>query len=333
MSLSFQVRKAHLPATRWVRVPKVTDLAPGQVLVSVEKFALTSNNITYARLGDRIPYWRYFPAEGGWGRIPVWGVGRVCRSRQPSITEGEQVYGFFPMDAETILQPGDPTGARIVEHSPHRLELPPTYNEYLLIDRDKTYDRAHVDAHLVLRPLFSLSFFCATFLKEKEYFGVGTIILTSASSKAAQGMAMMLARLGGRGHRLKVFGLTSKGHVQFLARRGLYDQVFAYTDISQLPLSPSVLVDIGGDAGHRAEIHRRLNGALKYSALAGFTHWDVLADPHSKLPGAKPELFSRRATSCGLGRNGEPNFCGSASMKAGARSSPTLVRGSSTSTP
>ncbi len=291
MSLSFQVRTDDLASARWVRQPDLGKLSKGQILVSIEKIALTSNNITYARMGDRIPYWRYFPVEPEWGRVPVWGLGRVKESRHPTVGVGEPIYGFFPMDAEVVLQPGATTGARVVDLSPHRSDLPPTYNEYVLIDRDKTYDRDHADAHLALRPLFSLSFFCAAFLKEKDYFGGKCVILTSASSKAAQGMALMFGRSRQSREQLKIIGLTSSANVGFLATGGLYDEVHAYSDIAQIPDLATVLVDIGGDARHRADIHRRLANDLKYSVLAGFTHWDALGDSDATLPGPKPEFF------------------------------------------
>jgi hypothetical protein len=46
----------------------------GEALFTVERFGLSANNITYAALGDTLRYWDLFPAEPGWGRIPVWGT-------------------------------------------------------------------------------------------------------------------------------------------------------------------------------------------------------------------------------------------------------------------
>ena len=45
-------------------------LAADQVLLAVDRFALTANNITYALTGDMLGYWTFFPADDGWGRIP-----------------------------------------------------------------------------------------------------------------------------------------------------------------------------------------------------------------------------------------------------------------------
>ena len=52
-------------------------LAPGDVRLTLERFALTSNNISYALGGDFLDYWGFFPAESGWGRLPAMGYGIV----------------------------------------------------------------------------------------------------------------------------------------------------------------------------------------------------------------------------------------------------------------
>ena len=42
-----------------------TDLASGQVLFRVDRFAFTANNISYAGAGDLLKYWNFFPTEQG----------------------------------------------------------------------------------------------------------------------------------------------------------------------------------------------------------------------------------------------------------------------------
>ena len=79
---SFEVNRSDLGSNRIVELPPAEDiaLAAGQAVIAVESFALTANNITYGVAGDMIGYWQFFPAEGDWGRIPVWGVGTVSCS-------------------------------------------------------------------------------------------------------------------------------------------------------------------------------------------------------------------------------------------------------------
>jgi hypothetical protein len=58
-------------------------LKPGQALLAVDSFGLTSNNITSANFGEAMSYWSFFPAEDGWARMPgsrFWsGRGAGCR--------------------------------------------------------------------------------------------------------------------------------------------------------------------------------------------------------------------------------------------------------------
>eukprot|EP01034_Spumella_vulgaris_P045298 gene45298-56422_t len=71
------VRQNHLADTA-VRTTADSALQEGEIRVQVDRFALTSNNITYAAMGDMLQYWQFFPSgEAGWGIIPVWGFGRA----------------------------------------------------------------------------------------------------------------------------------------------------------------------------------------------------------------------------------------------------------------
>jgi Protein of unknown function (DUF2855) len=75
--------------------PLREDLAAGEAQLLVERFALSANNITYATLGDRVGYWRLFPAPEGWGRIPAWGYARVVASRSPALAAGRVMPPLF----------------------------------------------------------------------------------------------------------------------------------------------------------------------------------------------------------------------------------------------
>src|SRR5262245_56930417 len=91
---SFLVRRDALTQWTWRHdaAPVAAGLRSGQVIVRHLRFALTANNITYAKLGDAIQYWRFFPARDPWGQIPVWGIGEVQHSRHAELTEGELIY-------------------------------------------------------------------------------------------------------------------------------------------------------------------------------------------------------------------------------------------------
>src|SRR5262245_24336057 len=73
--------------------------ASGELLLAIERFGLTANNVTYGATGDQLGYWSFFPAPDGWGRIPVWGFARVTASEVEGIDEGERFYGYLPMSS------------------------------------------------------------------------------------------------------------------------------------------------------------------------------------------------------------------------------------------
>lgn len=288
---TFHVRKSDLHETRWGETvqPGQDTLRPGQLVAEVTKFAFTANNITYARTGEQLGYWRFFAAPDGWGVIPVWGIAKVRHSRAPGIEPGERIYGYMPMASDVLLEVGEMRGVRFSDVSAPRASLAPTYNEYVLIDRDPDYRPAQEDAHLILRPLFALSFFCAHYLQENALFGARRVIISSASSKAAMGLAFLLAR-GDPG--IEIVGLTSPGHVAFVEANGRYARMLTYEAISSLAEdTATIFVDIAGNDVALSAVHSALPRTLMRSIRAGFTHGDPTGAEAISLPGPTPEFF------------------------------------------
>ncbi len=63
---NFLVRKNDLHHTLLRDSPELP-LREGELRVRIDKFALTSNNITYAAFGDAMNYWNFFPVQGDQG--------------------------------------------------------------------------------------------------------------------------------------------------------------------------------------------------------------------------------------------------------------------------
>ena len=101
----FVVRKSNLKDATITASALPATPAPGQVLLAIDKFALTANNITYAAFGDTMQYWNFFPAAAGFGRIPVWGFADVVTSSCEGVAPGERIYGYFPMSTYVVLEP------------------------------------------------------------------------------------------------------------------------------------------------------------------------------------------------------------------------------------
>jgi hypothetical protein len=261
----------------------------GQVLIKVDRFAFTSNNVTYAAFGDAMAYWNFFPAAEGWGRIPVWGFGDVVRSACDGVKVGERLYGYFPMSSHVVMQPGRIGAGGFVDALAHRQAMHPLYNQYLRTSADPMYEVERESEIALLRPLFVTSFMLDDFLADNDFFGARTVVLSSASSKTAYGLAFLLAQRGQA--QCEVIGLTSPGNVSFTEGLGCYHRVVTYDQIASLPnQTPVVYVDMAGNGKLRSMLHHHFNHNMKYSCAVGGTHWDQL-EGEGRLPGARPTLF------------------------------------------
>ena len=105
-------------------------LKEGEVLVAIDRFGLTANNVSYAVSGDMIGYWNFYPAEAPWGKVPVWGCASVIESNCPEVPVGDRLWGFFPMASHVVLQPGKIIDDQFIDFTAHRRELPGLYNTY-----------------------------------------------------------------------------------------------------------------------------------------------------------------------------------------------------------
>jgi catechol 2,3-dioxygenase-like lactoylglutathione lyase family enzyme len=285
-STDFVVRRDDLHECRFAETA-LPALEPGQALLAVDTFGLTANNVTYAVFGDAMSYWSFFPAPEGWGRVPVWGFADVAASTHDGLPEGARVYGYFPPSSHLVVTPArvDPHG--FMDSAPHRAGLPATYNAYVRTDADPVYDSATEAEQMLLRPLFFTSWLLDDFLAEEGFFGAGTAVLSSASSKTALSAAFLLSRREG----IEVVGLTSAASVDFVAGLGVYSSVVTYDDVASLPGGRAVYIDMSGAADVRSAVHHRYGEDLAHSAAVGATHWTEMAAPPEPLPGPPATLF------------------------------------------
>ena len=285
--LDFLVRKDDWRNTRFSEEPAAGALAPGRVRFRVDRFAFTANNVTYAVAGDMLGYWRFFPSEEGWGRIPTMGFGDVVASTHPEVAEGTRCFGFFPMSRYLEIQPGEVTPSQIVDAAPHREGLAPAYAQYSPVDHDSLYTPDTEDLLILLRGLFLTSFLAEDFLADQELHGARAVLISSASSKTSIALAYQVASRG----QARSIGLTSPRNLDFVKGIGCYDEVLLYDEIGSLPAEvPAVFVDMAGDGGVTSAIHHHFRDQLKFACNIGVTHWDA-GPAAASLPGPKPEFF------------------------------------------
>jgi hypothetical protein len=268
-------------------------LVDGDVLVRVEKFGFSSNNVTYAALGRSLRYFDFFPSgRAGWGSVPVWGMGTVEQSRS-DLAVGTRFYGFLPLARWTTLRPR--SGGMGFEVD--RGDLPGVYNRYGVAGIDPFMLPAQEDASLIFRPVVLTGILLDDYLDAHDGFGADTVLVSSASSKTSIGLAFAVARRRASGEASRTFalvGLTSKRHAAWVKSLGLYDRVVAYDDLAGLPASgPVVLVDVAGDADLRRRLHAQLGARFGMIITVGMSHWDkgALGNPENALAGVRDEFF------------------------------------------
>lgn len=269
-------------------LPDAAALPDDALLVRVTSFAFTANNITYAVLGDALKYWQLFPAPEGFGSVPVWGFGEVVASKHPDIATGERLFGYFPMATHLVIEAADVGTRWLRDAAAHRQGVAPVYNTYTRVGGDPAFAGRQGDYQALLRPLFMLSFLVDDYLAEIEFFGARSVLLSSASSKTAFGLAHLLhtQRQG-----VKVIGLTSASNVEFVKSLGCYDEVLTYDRVTSLPPdSPVAYVDMAGNSALRETLHRHFGDQMKYSGRVGLTHRGSAPDEPA-LPGARPAWF------------------------------------------
>jgi Protein of unknown function (DUF2855) len=289
--MDFELRRDDLHQTRFLSVdaPSPED---GQALLRVESFGLTSNNITYAVLGEAMRYWDFFPAsDPGWGRLNVWGYAHVEESRHPDLAPGTRVYGYLPCADRLLVVPDRINEKGFVDTAPHRVSLPSAYQGYRDVQTDPVYSPGREAEHILFFPLFFTSFLIDDFLGDEQFFGADTVVISSASSKTAIIAAYLLAQRGG----IQVIGLTSAGNSEFVTSLEVYDSVYRYDDVAKLPGDRAVYVDISGNSAIRADIHAHYGDRLAHSAAVGITHWTQMAHDdgqrQANLVGPKPVFF------------------------------------------
>lgn len=282
-------------ATRWelrvkrddlvvtdVRETAAPELDTDQVELAVERFALTANNVTYARWGDPpLNFWGTFPsADTAWGHLPVWGFARVARSRHPGFPAGKRFFGLLPAASHHVVLPAPGPGG-FVDTTADRYFPHLWYQTFRAAgdvdDRD--------DRRTLLRPLYPASFHAADFVAAKAGDGGLTVLLTSASSKVAIGIAHRLRH----NENVRCVGFTSEHRREFVTGLGVYDEVVGYPDLKAVTVAgPVVCVDITGDSEVLTALHAMFRDSLVHVALLG---WTRDAQPAPELGDPAPEIF------------------------------------------
>ena len=313
-----------------VKTAVMPEVKNSEIRVAIDKFALTSNNVSYAVSGDMIGYWQFFPVEtlarGEWGKVPVWGIADVLESQCRDVKVGERLYGFFPMATHLTLRPGHVTQSSFVDVAEHRIALPALYNRYARTAVEAAFIQKLENERCLLFPLFATSFVLADYLKDNEYFGAQQIVIGSVSSKTGFGLAAFLKSIAG--FKGRIIGLTSSGNKAFVEALNDCDRVVTYGNEDAIDATKtSVYVDMSGNGALRATLHRLLEDNMAKSISVGATHWDARRSD-TDLPSAEfffaPTQIAKREADWGPGVLFEKAYAASAELSTRIKSQITM---------
>ena len=268
----FEVRRNNLSVFR-VTEQATRGIEDREILAEVERFAFTANNISYAVVGEKLGYWNFFPADEDWGVIPVWGFAKIIESKHAEVNLGERLYGYWPMGTHVVMQPGKLRNDQLRDMSAHRAELPAVYNSYVRTSGEAQYDPSMDDERMLLMPLYATSYCLYDFLVANEFFGATQVIVPSASSKTAIGLAYALHD---DPDAPTCVGMTSASNRERVAALGLYDSVMGYEDLLAIDSEePTTIVDMSGNGRMLSELHRHLGDNMRFTSNVGLTHYDA----------------------------------------------------------
>lgn len=258
---------------------------PGSVLLTVDRFALTANNVTYAVTGEELRYWQFFSSGlGDRGVVPAWGALTVVATDRDDVAIGERWFGFVPMGTHLAVLPREVTAAEVVDGSPHREGLAGPYQRYARLHADPLHREGTLDLGLLYRPLFLTAFLLAEVVAGAAGEPHDVVVVTSASSKTAAALAHLLADRD-----VTVVGLTSRRNVDHVEGTGRFDRVITYEEVDGLADldGRAAVVDLAGRSDVVAEVARSLP-LLATHLVVGITHHDARSDGSAR-PDAVPE--------------------------------------------
>lgn len=292
--MEFQVNKRNLTESRLVEVDFDVDtpLAKGELLLKIDKFGFSANNITYGVIGEQLGYWQFFPPGGedtqDWGILPVWGFSDVIKSNVEGVEIGERLFGYFPPAGYLKMQNVNASEFRLIDGAEHRSKLPPGYNTYRRVNAEPGYKPEMDNLRMLLWPLHITSFCLWDSLRDRDWFGAKQVIVVSASSKTSLGLGYALSDDDTAPQSI---GLTSSRNKSWVEGLGIYDSCVTYDRLDELnPSLPTAIVDMSGNSELLAKLQSRLGDNMKYCINVGLTHWDE-AGKDSGIDESKREMF------------------------------------------
>ena len=263
------------------------ELDPGQALLRLDCFGLTSNNVTYAVFGDAMSYWSFFPAEPGWGRMPVWGFRRGRALEAEGIESGARIYGYLPVSSHLVVTPERTRSDSFIDASPHRAELPPVYQLYTLTAGDDLYRPETEDIQMLLLHSSPRPSSSTTSWRTRDTRTAGRSWFRALRARRPSPLpsgSPSATRPRSWGPRRRATWSSSRVWRSTTARLLRRDR-----------LARAGACRLRGPVGRRRRrmaVHTHFGDELGLSMAVGLTHWEELGSGQGTSPGRRPPCSS-----------------------------------------
>ncbi|KAJ3319699.1 hypothetical protein HDV06_006115 [Boothiomyces sp. JEL0866] len=264
-TIGFTIKKNDIKISS-ITQESISPIPANSILIQIDRFGFSSNNVTYALFGKAMQYFDFFDTGNGYSHLPIWGLGTIIQSNSDQLKEGEKIYGYFPTASHIVL---DPIQISRELFKVVREQLPAdrvVYNTYYRQNVDPEYSAEYENLMLLFRPLWTTSFFLHDFLLAK-FPHVNSVVISSASSKTAFSLALLLKKSN-----IKAIGLTSNRNLEFVQKLDFYDSVLTYDQISTIPVADCVYCDFAGDSNLNSSIFSHFADNLQKHVVIGKTH-------------------------------------------------------------
>ncbi|ORY62408.1 uncharacterized protein BCR38DRAFT_438397 [Pseudomassariella vexata] len=264
------LNKEHYFAQKLVSLPNevpYSDLAPSSLRLKTKVLSLTSNNLTYTKLGFLLNLWDVHPLPpttpapyndaSKYGLINAWGYMEVLESTHPSVEKGSYLWGYVPIGtlAQDLEVKNANVAGQVLVTSEYRKHIMPIYNRYLVISpsaglaeeiEKKTNSPAY---EALVRIMFETAYLMNRFAmpgdsKELVHPGMdpripwepetadlsgATVICFAPGSKVGMCFAHQLKQNRPRAKPVRVVAATSEVSQPFVEETSLYDEIVLST--------------------------------------------------------------------------------------------------------
>ena len=214
-------------------------LGADEVLLKIDSFGFSANNVTYSVFGDKMGYWGFFPADDSWGIVPMWGFATVQESKSTDVKVGEKVYGYYQVAREAW-----------------QLNYRPLFMTSFVLDD-------YVGEGLVA----------------SEQPVTQVILTSASSKTAYGAAHLLMKHKAERGLNYQVIGLTSASNKAFTQDLDCYEQVLSYDEIAELGQdNTSWVLDFAGNKSLLLNLQKQFSDNLDKLVLIGSTDVDAQQD-------------------------------------------------------